>query len=228
MQQSILAIFPHPDDESFVSAGTLIHHVKNGDMVTLVCATLGQMGRRMGKPFFATRETLPHVREKELRQACHIIGIHDLRLWKMQDKMLQFRDKMYLAGSVLQVILETEPAIIYTFYPKHGVHPDHDALSAATISAVEQLPLTKRPIVFGAAITKNRYEILGKPTIEMDVSDVFREKVSALKAHKSQTSHIVDQLNAVTANQLNGIKQIPEAYIKEKYWVYDFGTDSVS
>lgn len=47
---------------------------------------LVKMGCRMGVSFSANRETLPLVREIELRDACEIIGIHKLHLWKMQDK----------------------------------------------------------------------------------------------------------------------------------------------
>ena len=41
MDERVLAIYPHPDDETIGKAGTLINHVKNGDEVTLVCATMG-------------------------------------------------------------------------------------------------------------------------------------------------------------------------------------------
>ena len=37
------------------------------------------MGRNLGNPPFATRESLPKVRERELEDACRAIGITDLR-----------------------------------------------------------------------------------------------------------------------------------------------------
>lgn len=80
MYKRVLAIYPHPDDESFGKAGALALHAREGTDITLVCATLGQMGRRMGKPFFANRETLWEIRERELKDACNVIGITDLRL----------------------------------------------------------------------------------------------------------------------------------------------------
>ena len=51
--------FPHPDDETFSSAGTLASYIEKGIPVTYACLTLGQMGRNLGNPPFATRESLP-------------------------------------------------------------------------------------------------------------------------------------------------------------------------
>ena len=78
-ESQVLVIFPHPDDESFSSAGTLARYIDNGVPVTYACLTLGQMGRNLGNPPFATRETLPDIREKELENAMEAIGITDLR-----------------------------------------------------------------------------------------------------------------------------------------------------
>ncbi|MBO1001146.1 PIG-L deacetylase family protein [Pseudogracilibacillus auburnensis] len=52
MSKNILAIYPHPDDETIIGAGTLRKHVKAGDKITLVCATLGQNGTPHGSTFF--------------------------------------------------------------------------------------------------------------------------------------------------------------------------------
>ncbi|MDY0404946.1 bacillithiol biosynthesis deacetylase BshB2 [Virgibacillus sp. 179-BFC.A HS] len=228
MARKILAIYPHPDDETFVGAGTLIQHTQAGDSVTLVCATLGQMGRRMGKPFFATRESLPHLREKELRDACKVIGIADLRLWKMQDKMLQFKDEGYLAQKVLEVFDDVHPEVVYTFYPGHGVHPDHDALSAAVVRAVTLLPETQRPVMRCKAVTINSRQVLGDPAMEVDVSNVIQEKISALKAHKSQTEFILTHLEEQIKAEPGNAARLLAPYAKETYWIYDTSGKTVS
>ena len=81
-----LMIFPHPDDETFSSAGTIASYIENGVPVTYACLTLGQMGRNLGNPPFATRESLPYIREKELEDAMKVIGITDLRKMGLRDK----------------------------------------------------------------------------------------------------------------------------------------------
>lgn len=221
MGRNILVVFPHPDDESFVNGGTFARHVKSGDKVTLICATLGQMGRRMGKPFFANRETLPLLRERELKDACKAIGINDLRLWRMQDKTLQFRDPSKLADRVYSIIKEVEPSIIYSFYPKHGVHPDHDALGAAVALAVSSMPEKERPVFYGSALTRDRYEQLGQPDIESDVTDVLDNKMNALRAHRSQTELLIKKLDKEVQEHPEKEKEIMAPYTKEYFWIYN-------
>ena len=78
MERHVLVVFPHPDDETFGCGGTIAQFATSGVPVTYVCGTLGQMGRNMGNPIFATRESLPRIREAELEEACRALGIHRL------------------------------------------------------------------------------------------------------------------------------------------------------
>jgi bacillithiol biosynthesis deacetylase BshB2 len=218
--KNILAIYPHPDDESFGKGGALALHAKEGSHVTLVCATLGQMGRRMGKPFFANRETLSKIREKELRDACDAIGIKDLRLWRMQDKTLQFEDPEELADRVEQVVKEVKPSLVYTYYPEHGVHPDHNALAEATIIALRRLPKEDQPVVHASAFSRNCEDVIGKPDIILDVSPVLDEKLAAVRAHRSQSEFIMRKLEQQLADHPEKRDEILASYQKERYWTY--------
>ncbi len=219
MNERVLAIYPHPDDETIGKAGTLINHVKNGDEVTLICATMGQMGRKMGKPFFANRETLTAIRKKELLDACEAIGIRDVRMWMMQDKTLQFREKSFLADKVQAVMDEVKPTLVYSYYPEYGVHPDHDALSDATILAINRLPRKERPVFLGSVISREGQDELGAPDIINDVSHVVHEKIKALQAHRSQTEH---WLVAVTDPSISvqERKELLEKQSQEQFWIY--------
>ncbi|GGE30906.1 bacillithiol biosynthesis deacetylase BshB2 [Pullulanibacillus camelliae] len=226
MVKQILAIFPHPDDESFGKAGALALHAKRGDNVSLICATSGQMGRRMGNPFFANRETLPNIREKELMAACEAIGIHDVHLWRMHDKTLQFEDPEALADRVFKEIEYLKPDLIYSYYPEHGVHPDHDALSEATIRAVHRLPIQHRPTIYGSAFSKNCKEILGLPDIEIDVSEVLEHKIKALRAHHSQSEVILKKLDNELERHPEKADELLAPYKKEYYWTYKWSPAS--
>lgn len=54
MEQNILVILPHPDDEAFGLSGTLAKYIMEGAHVTYACLTLGEMGRNMGIPRLQT------------------------------------------------------------------------------------------------------------------------------------------------------------------------------
>lgn len=218
MFKRVLAIYPHPDDETFGKAGALALHAKEGAKITLVCATLGQMGRRMGKPFFANRETLWEIREKEIKDACSVIGIQDLRLWRMLDKTLQFEDPEKLADRVEVVLKDVKPELVYSFYPKYAVHPDHNALAEAVILAISRLPKNERPVVYASAFSKNCEDLIGSPNILMDVSQVLDVKLDAIRAHRSQSEFIIKKLEQKLADQPENQDVILESYRKERYW----------
>ncbi|MGM0971984.1 MAG: bacillithiol biosynthesis deacetylase BshB2 [Bacillota bacterium] len=216
-ERHVLVIFPHPDDEAFGVSGTISLHIDNGTPVTYACLTLGEMGRNMGNPPFATRETLPKIRKEELEEAARVLGIQDLRMLGYRDKTVEFEDEEKLANRLGVIIGETNPSLIITFYPGYAVHPDHDATGAAVIRAVKELPADKRPKVHCVAFSNNCEEEIGHADVVNDVSAVIDRKIAAIKAHASQT-----QLMA--ANMEESIKnQDPEVLArmyKERFWTY--------
>ncbi|MBY6038128.1 bacillithiol biosynthesis deacetylase BshB2 [Fictibacillus nanhaiensis] len=213
MNNHLLVIFPHPDDEAFGVSGTIAQHTKKGLPVTYVCLTLGQMGRNMGNPPFATRESLPLIRLKELEDACEAVGITDLRRFGLRDKTIEFEDEKVLAERFLTVIKEVNPATLITFYPGYSVHPDHEATGRAVVRAVQSLPENERPELLCVAFAKNSEEDLGAPHIVNDVSDVFEEKMNCIKAHKSQTQWLVDSVVEKDPKMLAWVQN-------ERFWRY--------
>lgn len=90
-ERHVLIVFPHPDDESYCVAGTILAYTQRNVPLTYVCLTLGEMGRAMGNPPFATRESLYAIREKELKRATNILGIKDLRMMDIVIKLLNLK-----------------------------------------------------------------------------------------------------------------------------------------
>jgi len=186
VKEHLLVIMPHPDDETFAVGGTIALYARRGVPVTYVCGTRGEMGRNMGRPPFATRESLPGLREKELREACRILGITDLRFLGLWDKTVEFEDPDALAARLRAIIEEIRPSLILTYHPEYSVHPDHMALGRATVRAVAQLPPAERPPVHTRAFGKAS-AVLGEPDLEVDVRPVWDIKLAAIRAHRSQS-----------------------------------------
>ncbi|MDF0725644.1 bacillithiol biosynthesis deacetylase BshB2 [Cytobacillus sp. S13-E01] len=217
MERHILVVFPHPDDEAFGSAGFIATQTRKGVPITYACATLGEMGRNMGKPFFANRETLPDIRRKELQDACKVMGIDDLRMLGFRDKTLEFEAPNKLSDVVAEIIDDVNPSLVITFYPGHGVHPDHDACGEAVIDAISKLPMDKRPVVYCKAITKNVTEVLGEPDLEFDVSDVLDVKIAAMEAHRSQTEGLLSRMKETLES---GETEVMNWLKRETFWIY--------
>ena len=186
-RRHLLVVFPHPDDESFAAGGTMAMHAEAGVPVTYLCGTYGDMGRNMGVPFFADRETLRDVRERELREACRILGAQ-VRFMGLRDKTVEFEDPLALADRIAAVVTELGADLVIAFHPGYGVHPDHDAMGAATRRAVAGLD-GERPRLWTVAVGDPVVleAELGPADVAVDVRPFAGRKRAALEAHASQT-----------------------------------------
>ncbi|AKC66309.1 bacillithiol biosynthesis deacetylase BshB2 [Bacillus altitudinis MN12] len=219
MNEHVLVMLPHPDDESFGVAGLIAQSRKRGIPVTYACGTLGEMGRNMGSPTYANRETLPELRKQELINACKEMDVTDLRMLGLRDKTLEFEDDEYLADVMERIIDEVKPTLIVTFYPGHGVHPDHDATGEAVIRALYRKKKEDRPVTYCMAITKNREEVLGNADIVIDITDVADIKLNALRAHRTQTEGMLRELEQKLKNKEPVVQKW---FDEEIFWTYQW------
>ncbi|MFZ0544816.1 MAG: PIG-L family deacetylase [Candidatus Promineifilaceae bacterium] len=154
-----MAIFAHPDDEGAV-AGTLAHYAQNDTDIILVCATKGEVGE-ISDPALATTENLGQVRQKELEEACRIIGIQRLEFLNYRDSgmdgtaenqdthALIQADTDELSVRLVALIRRFKPDIVITFEPYgwYG-HPDHIFISKWVTAA---FPLAGNPDAYPEA-----------------------------------------------------------------------------
>lgn len=225
MEKHVLVVFPHPDDEAFGVAGTILTYTKKGIPVTYICLTLGEMGRSMGKPLIANRETLPQIRKKELEKACEILGIKDLRCFGYRDKTVEFVDQEELIKRIENVLLEIEPSLVITFYPGYAVHPDHNATGAAVIQAVERLSEEKRPKVHAIAFSNGCEEIIGPPDIVNDIHEYAEEKLKVIEAHESQTAGMIE---VIKEKYKENDEEVIKRFSKEVFWTYPLSPSSTN
>ncbi|WP_108995780.1 bacillithiol biosynthesis deacetylase BshB2 [Paenibacillus agaridevorans] len=186
MAERILVLLPHPDDEAYGMSGTLALYVREGAQVTYGCLTLGEMGRNMGVPPFASRVTLPAIRKLELEEACRAIGIQDLRLPGFHDKTIEFEEPELLESVIAGLLDEVRPTLVFTFYPGYSVHPDHDATGAAVVRVIGRIPAEDRPKLLCVAFSKDHVVALGAPDVQYDVRETLPQKVASISAHRSQ------------------------------------------
>src|SRR5690606_5224348 len=153
----------------------------------------GDMGRRLGNPPVADRESLRDVRVVEMQAAAEELGI-EVEYLGLRDKCVEFEDPDELAARIAKSITARGASTVITFYPGFGVHPDHDALGHASVLSVRSLPTNTRPLLLGVAVTGADAQragldgqLLGEPDVKVDISEVYMRKIGARKAHRSQT-----------------------------------------
>jgi LmbE family N-acetylglucosaminyl deacetylase len=136
----LLAIYAHPDDETFGVGGTMAKYAERGVPVTMVCATRGEVGE-IAPGTKATPETLGQFREQELRDAMAILGVHDVRFLDYRDsgmrgtpenkdpRNLHNANAEDVVAQLVRIIRERRPDVIATWDQSGGYyHPDHVAV----------------------------------------------------------------------------------------------------
>ncbi|WP_343754212.1 bacillithiol biosynthesis deacetylase BshB2 [Lentibacillus halophilus] len=221
METHVVVIYPHPDDESFGAAGTITGFREQGVPVTYLCGTLGEMGRNMGTPPFANRETLPDIRNEELVNACNTLDI-DLRQLGYRDKTIEFEDKQDVAKTLKRHLEELNPSLVVTHYPEYAIHPDHNALGAAAVEAVRLMDPETRPVVWAQAISNDYTKDLGEPDINNDITAHFERKMDAILAHQSQAKGVMTQFSESPSLSDDIFEAAKERLGMEEFYVWHF------
>src|SRR6185295_11531138 len=77
--RTVLAVFAHPDDESFACGGTLARLSDAGARVVLLCASRGRKGA-VSDPALVPDGDLGRVRAEELREAARVLGVAEVMI----------------------------------------------------------------------------------------------------------------------------------------------------
>jgi LmbE family N-acetylglucosaminyl deacetylase len=194
MGSRLLAVFAHPDDETFRCGGTLALLAQRDVRVQVLTATRGQAGSR-GDPPLCAPEELPAVRENELHCACTALGIQPPILLDYQDGRLAEANTEKIVSEILTVVREVRPQIILTYGPD-GVsgHPDHIAIGHFATEtfhrAGEVVALYTIAVPRSLAETLGMTQIRAVPdeaiTLTVDVLSVWEAKMSAIQCHRTQ------------------------------------------
>jgi LmbE family N-acetylglucosaminyl deacetylase len=132
----LLGVFAHPDDEVFCAGGTLARYTAEGATATVLTATRGEAGQ-IRDATVATRDTIAAVREAELRRACALLGVGEVRCLDHVDGTLAQVPVEVLTAEIADAIERFEPHVVITFGDDGAYgHPDHVAISVATTRAV--------------------------------------------------------------------------------------------
>jgi LmbE family N-acetylglucosaminyl deacetylase len=143
--KGLLAIFAHPDDESFGAGGVMALAAAAGNPVWVLCATNGDQGGRPGE-MGVDHSLDPEIRCQELTCACRELGVAEpiflgyrdsgMEGWGAPEGSLALAPHDEVVERMLAVIHELRPAVIVTFDPG-GVygHPDHTTCSTTATAA---------------------------------------------------------------------------------------------
>ena len=205
-----LVIVAHPDDAEFGAAGTVATWASEGwEIYYIICTDASG-----GGPDDAVdvgpeaRLIITNTRKAEQREACKILGVKDVVFLDHPDGLLV--PSLELRRSLVRLIRRYRPSRLLCqspdrlWTPVYAIgrhHPDHLAAGQATLAAMypasqngwdfpellkEGLPPHKVSEVF----------IMGapNPNYSVDITEKWKVKLEALRAHSSQLSARFNEL----------------------------------
>ena len=191
---ALLAIFAHPDDETFRPGGTLALLARRGVGVHVLTATRGQAGS-CGDPPLCSQEDLPAVRERELRCACAALGLEPPRLLDYLDGRLPEVNPEEITEHVLTAVTEIHPQVLLTFGPEGlSGHADHIAVGRCAAEAYARsnqiVALYTLAVPCSLAEQLELRQVHSVPdeqiTLAVDVTSAWAAKQAAMACHMTQ------------------------------------------
>ncbi|MAT07466.1 MAG: PIG-L family deacetylase [Acidimicrobiaceae bacterium] len=133
---TILSIWAHPDDETYLAGGLMAAARDNGQRVVCVSATAGEHGT--SDPATWPPDRLGRIRRWEAAAAMAILGVGEHRFLDFEDGTLTGDDETAIA-LVEALIDEVRPDTILTFGADGMTfHPDHIAVHHWVLAAWER------------------------------------------------------------------------------------------
>lgn len=154
----------HPDDEAIATGGTMLRLAEAGHRVVLLTATRGELGEQP-EGLLEPGESLVERRDRELREACRILGVGRHEFLDYLDSGMAGTPENDRPGSFATAdleeaaaavarVLDDEDSDVLIIYDEHGGygHPDHIQVHRVGMRAAE---LAATPVVYMATINRD-------------------------------------------------------------------------
>jgi len=167
MTGGILAIFAHPDDETFGCGGTLALHAEAGHRVDALSLTCSETER-----------------ELELRRAAEVLGIQEPIIFKEES----IEATPELIRKVSDVIVERKPAAVITHLP-FDYHREHRVTHELVKEAMEwagHTTIYEDAWVVERLLLMEVNTLIPSPHVVIDVSETWSKKKAAIEEYSTQ------------------------------------------
>ena len=207
---TILGVWAHPDDETYLSGGIMARAVRAGQRVVCVTATRGEKGSQDEVRWPAA--TIAQTREEELERALAVLGVAEHHWLGYVDGDCDRVDATEGSERLAAVVAAAAPDTILTFGPEGQTgHPDHLAVHRWVEAAC---PPGSAPDVMWAAVPEDwrpfadrldEFDVFAPgtpaffPRRELEVlldldDDLMELKLRALREQPSQTEGLLAAL----------------------------------
>jgi LmbE family N-acetylglucosaminyl deacetylase len=208
---TILGVWAHPDDETYLTAGLMAQAVRDGRRVVCITATRGEGGSMDEERW--PPETMGEVREAELMRCFEILGVTEHHWLDLPDIDMDTALPEHGYEQVREIMADVQPDTVLTFGPDGMTgHVAHMSVSAWATRALGEVGKPGARVHY-ATYTEawadefvamyNRFDVFrpGTPPIsspdEITIDfplppDLLEVKLRAIEAHDSQVGGMVE------------------------------------
>jgi LmbE family N-acetylglucosaminyl deacetylase len=207
---TILGVWAHPDDETYLTAALMADAAAKGDRVVCVTATKGEGGSWDEKRW--PSETMGEVRAAELIESLRILGVKEHHWLGYMDGRCADVPLEEGAAKVRAIMEDVGPDTVLTFGPDGMTdHADHKAVCAWTTEAFRAVGKPGAKLHY-ATTTKewadefvprmNKFNVFAPgfppvtPVEELSINyaldaEMLERKLKAIEAHLSQNDYML-------------------------------------
>lgn len=208
---SILGVWAHPDDETFLLAGLMADSVRKGQRVVCVTATRGEEGSWDEKRWPISE--MGKVREAELEKSLGILGVTEHIWLDYHDGTCALVPTEEGVGRVSKILQDSDADSVFTFGPDGMTgHADHKAVFTWTTEAFERVAKPGAKLYYATQTAEwaeeyvprlQKFNTFGPGTppitpieelaIDFELSpDILELKLNAIQSHTSQIEGLLN------------------------------------
>jgi LmbE family N-acetylglucosaminyl deacetylase len=128
MNNAVLIIAAHPDDEALGCGGTIAKHIATGDIVHIIFMTNGVNARDNSS------DKDNKIRSSALNQAMKILGVTSYQCFNFPDNKMDTIPLLSIIKAIEKAICEYQPNIVYSHFA-HDLNIDHQITHKAVMTA---------------------------------------------------------------------------------------------
>lgn len=190
MNNKVIVVAAHPDDEVLGCGATIAKHVGNGDEVHVLILAEGQTSRDVQRDRTKNIKVLTHLSEAA-QEAAKVLGVATVTLKDFPDNRMDSVDLLDIVKVVEEFIKLHQSNIVYTHH-NGDLNIDHRITNQAVITAARPVPGSSiKTILFFEVPSSTEWQASGSslqftPNWFVDISDNLDKKIEALKKYEHE------------------------------------------
>jgi N-acetylglucosamine malate deacetylase 1 len=181
MQETVLFLCAHNDDQLLGAGGTIAKWSKEGKKIVTIIFSFGEQSHPLQQDI-VTRKT----RVKESKKAAKVLGEEELYYIGLKETRFSKEiEERNIHEKLANMIQRIKPQKIFT-HSMDDPHPDHRAVYRFTLELIDEIKYGGEVYSFNIWNFFLNFRRRDLPKLVVDITDTFKKKVEAFRIHKSQ------------------------------------------